>query len=65
MDNSAEIDLYDNIEEDFVQVRWYNAHLRYKESSELTELYDDVMPTTSVKQDPVSLDSKVCLELFN
>ncbi|VDK80090.1 unnamed protein product, partial [Dibothriocephalus latus] len=35
-DNGAEIDLYDNIEEDFVQ-----------DSSELTELYDDVIAPPS------------------
>ncbi|KAL5964623.1 Cleavage and polyadenylation specificity factor subunit 7 [Taenia solium] len=48
MDNGAEIDLYDNIEEDFVQ-----------ESNELTELYDDVIIPPSSKPEHTGSDSKV------
>ncbi|CDS40916.1 Nucleotide binding alpha beta plait [Echinococcus multilocularis] len=47
MDNGAEIDLYDNIEEDFVQ-----------ESNELAELYDDVIIPPSSKPEHTSSDSK-------
>ncbi|VDM33498.1 unnamed protein product [Hydatigera taeniaeformis] len=48
MDNGAEIDLYDNIEEDFVQ-----------ESNELTELYDDVIIPPSSKTEHAGSESKV------
>uniref|UniRef100_A0A5K3F043 Cleavage and polyadenylation specificity factor subunit 6 n=2 Tax=Mesocestoides corti TaxID=53468 RepID=A0A5K3F043_MESCO len=47
MDNGAEIDLYDNIEEDFVQ-----------DSTELTELYDDVITPSSLKPEHSVSDIK-------
>ncbi|KAL5111339.1 Cleavage and polyadenylation specificity factor subunit 7 [Taenia crassiceps] len=58
MDNGAEIDLYDNIEEDFVQVCSLVTFM-LKESNELTELYDDVIIPPSSKPEHTSSDSKV------
>ncbi|VDL14479.1 unnamed protein product [Hymenolepis diminuta] len=58
MDNCAEIDLYDNIEEDFVQ-----------ETNESNELYDDVSPPApkmeNIKSEPKWTTDADITEAFN